>query len=49
MGWMWQILSEGEGVLEGEGVGGGWGGGDQTGAKQIIGRLQFSKTIGQLD
>ena len=28
---------------------GGLGGGDQTGAKQIIGRLQLGKTIGQLD
>ena len=41
MGWMWQILSA-SGGEEGDQ-------GDQTGAKQIIGRLQVGKTIGQLD
>ena len=41
MGWIWQILSA-SGGEEGDQ-------GDQTGAKQIIGRLQVGKTIGQLD
>ena len=44
MGWMWQILSAGRFRRE-RGV----GAGGQTGAKQIIGRLQVGKTIGQLD